>query len=106
MKDAIKGINMFRKTNVEILGLVQNMSLFQCPHCSGESHIFGTNERVEKLCKEYDIDFLGDIPLHPQISQDADMGKPTVVAEPTSARAETFLDIGRRVGQKAKLPER
>ncbi|KAF7542216.1 hypothetical protein G7Z17_g11783 [Cylindrodendrum hubeiense] len=102
-KDAVKGINMFKAVNVNILGLVQNMSLFQCPHCHGETHVFGSNERVEKMCREHEIDFLGDIPLHPNIGDDAEKGKPTVVAEPTSERASAFVSIAQDICPKIDL---
>jgi ATP-binding protein involved in chromosome partitioning len=99
-KDAVKGINMFKTVNVDILGLVQNMSLFKCPHCSGETHVFGSNDRVERLCREHEIDLLGDIPLHPSIGEDGDRGKPTVVAEPTSERALAFLKVAEMIASK------
>ncbi|KAF5641961.1 nucleotide-binding protein [Fusarium tjaetaba] len=102
-KDAAKGINMFKTVDVNILGLVQNMSLFTCPHCHGETNIFGSNARVEKLCQEHQIDFLGDIPLHPNIGDDGDRGKPTVVAEPTSERASAFLKIAQDICPKIDL---
>ncbi|KAG5797520.1 hypothetical protein H9Q69_003458 [Fusarium xylarioides] len=102
-KDAVKGINMFKTVDVNILGLVQNMSLFTCPHCHGETNIFGSNARVEKLCQEHQIDFLGDIPLHPNIGDDGDRGKPTVVAEPTSERATAFLKIAQDICPKIDL---
>lgn len=94
---------MFNKVNVNILGLVQNMSLFNCPHCHGDTHVFGSNERVERLCRDHKIDFLGDIPLHPAIGDDADLGKPTVVSEPTSERAEVFLKIAKNIAPKINL---
>jgi ATP-binding protein involved in chromosome partitioning len=97
VKDAIKGINMFKKTGVPILGMVQNMSLFQCPHCSGETHVFGSGERVAKACQDHEVAFLGDIPLHSRIGDDADSGKPTVVSEPQSARAEAYIGIARKL---------
>ncbi|KAG4258600.1 ATP-binding protein [Fusarium proliferatum] len=102
-KDAVKGINMFKTVDVNILGLVQNMSLFTCPHCHGETNIFGSNARVEELCQEHQIDFLGDIPLHPNIGDDGDRGKPTVVAEPTSERAGAFLKIAQDICPKIDL---
>ncbi|KAM0307861.1 hypothetical protein HYE67_000457 [Fusarium culmorum] len=102
-KDAVKGINMFKTVDVNILGVVQNMSLFQCPHCHGETSIFGSNARVEKLCQEHQIDFLGDIPLHPNIGDDGDRGKPTVVAEPESERAAAFLKIAQDICPKIEL---
>ncbi|KAM3494349.1 hypothetical protein MY3957_002357 [Beauveria namnaoensis] len=105
-KDAVKGINMFKTVNVDILGLVQNMSLFTCPHCNEGTHVFGSNERVEKMCSEYSIEFLGDIPLHPSIGDDAEKGKPTVVAEPESERAAAFLNIAKSIVPKIEMQER
>lgn len=102
-KDAAKGINMFRTVDVDVLGLVQNMSLFKCPHCNGETHVFGTNERVQRMCAEHKIDFLGDIPLHPNIGDDAERGKPTVVAEPTSDRGLAFTQIAQSIMSKVGL---
>lgn len=103
VKDAVKGVNMFRKTGVDILGLVQNMSLFRCPHCKGETHVFGSTERVERMCSEHGIEFLGDVPLHPSIGDDADLGKPTVVSEPESERAAAFMSIAKAIAPKIKL---
>lgn len=105
-KDAVKGINMFRTVDVNILGLIQNMSLFTCPKCNEATHVFGSNERVRNLCSEHKIDFLGDIPLHPNIGDDGEVGKPTVVAEPSSERAKTFLDIARDIAPKIGLTGR
>ncbi|KAM3559424.1 hypothetical protein ARSEF4850_004129 [Beauveria asiatica] len=105
-KDAVKGINMFKTVNVDILGLVQNMSLFTCPHCNKGTHVFGSNERVEKMCSEHSIEFLGDIPLHPNIGDDAEKGKPTVVAEPESERAAAFLSIAKSIVPKIEMQER
>ncbi|KAK9440982.1 cytosolic Fe-S cluster assembling factor NBP35 [Metarhizium brunneum] len=102
-KDAVKGINMFKAVGVNILGLVQNMSLFVCPHCHGETNVFGSNERVERLCKDHEICFLGDIPLHPNIGDDAEKGKPTVVAEPSSERASAFLRVADKILPKVGL---
>ncbi|KAK3316381.1 P-loop containing nucleoside triphosphate hydrolase protein [Apodospora peruviana] len=103
VKDAVKGINMFRKVDVPILGLVQNMSVFRCPHCHGATAVFGSSEGVRKVCEEHDMAFLGDVPLHPNIGEDGSRGKPTVVAEPASERAKVFMDIARAVGEKIGL---
>jgi ATP-binding protein involved in chromosome partitioning len=102
-KDAVKGINMFKTVDVKILGLVQNMSLFRCPHCNEESHVFGSNKRIEQLCATHDITLLGDIPLHSSIGEDGERGKPTVVAEPYSERATAFTEIARTIGSKIDL---
>lgn len=103
LKDAIKGINMFKKTDTPILGMVQNMSLFTCPHCLGRTHIFGSHSGVTHACEEYGIPFLGDVPLHASICDDADRGKPTVVAEPESERALAFMEIADEVAVKIGL---
>src|SRR5262245_46028916 len=95
---------MFGKTNVEILGLIQNMSLFQCPHCQGQTHLHGSTHRVEELCRERNIDLLADIPFDPRIGEDADAGKPTVMAEPESERASIFLNAARKIASKIALP--
>ncbi|KAI8944670.1 P-loop containing nucleoside triphosphate hydrolase protein [Xylaria longipes] len=103
VKDAVKGINMFKKVNVPLLGLVQNMSLFCCPHCHQDTAVFGSNERVKGLCHDHSIDLLGDIPLHQNVGDDGQRGKPTVIAEPESDRAKAFMDIARQVGTKIGL---
>lgn len=83
-------------TSLKILGMVQNMSSFTCPTCSSTHSIFGS-EGVSKKCKELDITLLGDIPLHASICDDADRGKPTVVAEADGIRAKAFHDIARKL---------
>jgi len=72
--------------------MIQNMSVFTCPNCNHSTHIFGS-EGVVRECANHGIDFLGDIPLHASICNDADRGMPTVVAEPESERARTFMTI-------------
>src|ERR1700753_3291456 len=96
LKDSIRGIRMFEKVNVPILGMIQNMSLFKCPCCGHEEQIFG-KDGVRDACSQLGIKFLGDIPLQSQIASDADAGKPTVVAEPESPRAEAFVKIAQEV---------
>ena len=72
--------------------MVKNMSAFTCPTCSSTHSIFGS-EGVSKKCGELGIKLLGDVPLHASICEDADRGKPTVVAEPDSVRAQVFKDL-------------
>ncbi|RDL37158.1 Cytosolic Fe-S cluster assembling factor NBP35 [Venustampulla echinocandica] len=103
LKDAIKGINMFKKMNIPLLGMVQNMSLFTCPHCNSSTHIFGSHPGVKHACEQHDVPFLGDIPLHPSICDDADRGKPTVVSEPESTRADAFMSLAQEIGRKIDL---
>ena len=96
LKDCVRGVNLFRKVDVPILGMVQNMSLFHCSNCGHEEHVFGF-DGVKKTCEEMNVEFLGDVPLHGQICKDADAGKPTVVSEPDSARAKAFRSIADQV---------
>jgi ATP-binding protein involved in chromosome partitioning len=82
--------------------MIQNMSTFLCPHCSQTTSIFG-DRGVLDHCAQNDIPFLGDIPLHASICEDADRGKPTVVAEPDSDRAKRFLEVAKLVGNVVGL---
>ena len=97
LKDAVKGITMFQKVEVPILGMVQNMSTFTCPHCNHSTHVFGS-QGVARTCAEHGIELLGDVPLDARICDDADRGKPTVVAEPDSSRGRAFLGVAEKVG--------
>lgn len=94
---------MFKTVDVSILGLIQNMSLFHCPNCDHETHIFGSNKRVEKLCEDTGLTMLGDIPLHPNIGDDGERGKPTAVAEPESVRGQAFAGIARAIAGQIGL---
>src|SRR4051812_24504022 len=97
--DARKGLNMFRKVDVPVLGIVENMSYFSCPHCGGRSDIFshgGARREAEKL----GTDFLGEVPLDMAIRETSDDGRPIVVSQPDSAHAATYRAIAERVWQK------
>lgn len=98
LKDAIKGVELFNKVNVNLLGVVCNMAGFTCPGCGNVHEIFGSMAKIRSMCDKYDLKILGEIPLHTQISNDADCGKPTVVAEPGGKRALTFNSIAQEVG--------
>jgi ATP-binding protein involved in chromosome partitioning len=103
VKDAIKGVGMFGKVGVPVLGLVQNMGVFACPGCGEKTAVFGGNERVVSMCEEHGIELLGDVPLHPNIGEDGSRGKPTVAAEPESERARVFMDVARKLAAKVGL---
>jgi ATP-binding protein involved in chromosome partitioning len=79
--------------------MVQNMSIFTCPNCFHTTHIFG-NDGVHRECQKRGIDLLGNIPLHPGICEDADKGKPSVVADPQGANAMAFLRLAETVDKK------
>lgn len=106
VQDAVRGIQLFRKANVPLLGVVQNMSVFCCPGCDKETHIFGTGEGVAKACADLDTKLLADIPLHPCIGDDAQRGKPTVVAEPDSGRAQVFLKLAQDIAATIGMEKR
>lgn len=102
LKDAVKGIAMFEKVGVGVLGMVQNMSVFVCPGCGARTSVFGS-EGVRRVCEGRGVELLGDVPLDGRICEDADRGVPTVVAEPESERAKAFMGIAERVGRKIGL---
>lgn len=97
--DARKGLKMFEKVGVPILGIVENMSTHICSNCGHEEHIFGAGGG-EQMCKDYNVDLLGSLPLDIKIREQADSGMPTVVAEPDGKIAAVYRQIGRRVAVK------
>lgn len=94
--DARKGIEMFRKVNVPVLGVVENMSLYQCEKCGHEAPIFGMGGG-EKIAQEYQTHVLGRLPLNLSIRELADAGHPSVIAEPDSPVSQTFAEIAKQV---------
>ncbi|MCF8165787.1 MAG: iron-sulfur cluster carrier protein ApbC [Rhodoferax sp.] len=97
--DARKGLKMFDKVGVPIVGIIENMSTYICPSCGHEEHVFGTGGG-QKMCQEYGADFLGSLPLNLSIREQADAGRPTVVADPDGAISEIYKTIARRVAIK------
>lgn len=94
--DARKGLKMFEKVGVPIIGIIENMSTYVCTKCGHEEHVFGTGGG-EKMCKEYGVDFLGSLPLNLSIREQADAGRPTVVADPDGAISAIYKGIARQV---------
>jgi ATP-binding protein involved in chromosome partitioning len=86
MNVAVKALGMFSKLNVPIVGVIENMSYFQCPHCSERINIFGEGGG-RKISEKFDIPFLGEIPLFPQIMEGSDKGKPVIISDPNSIQA-------------------
>ncbi|HEV2008822.1 MAG TPA: iron-sulfur cluster carrier protein ApbC, partial [Burkholderiales bacterium] len=99
LMDARKGLKMFEKVNIPILGVVENMSLHICSQCGHEEHVFGAGGGA-RMSKDYGIDLLGSLPLDISIREQADSGKPTVVADPDGRVAEIYRQIARRVAVK------
>jgi ATP-binding protein involved in chromosome partitioning len=94
--DAKKGLKMFEKVGIPILGIVENMSMHVCSNCGHEEHIFGAGGG-ERMAREYGVDILGQLPLDISIRERTDAGQPTVVSQPESRIAETYRAIARRV---------
>ncbi|MGH1480187.1 MAG: iron-sulfur cluster carrier protein ApbC [Geminicoccales bacterium] len=90
--DARKALNMFRKVDVPILGIVENMSYFACPHCGERSEIF-SHGGARQTAETYGVDFLGEIPLDLDIRINSDSGRPVVVSNPSGPQARCYLDI-------------
>ncbi len=99
LMDARKGLKMFEKVNIPILGIVENMSLHICSKCGHEEHVFGSGGG-DRMAKDYGIDLLGSLPLDIKIREQADSGQPTVVADPHGRSAEIYRQIARRVAVK------
>jgi ATP-binding protein involved in chromosome partitioning len=94
--DAKKGLNMFRKVDVPVLGIIENMSYFSCPHCGQRSDIFD-HGGARREAERFGVDFLGEIPLDIAIRETSDGGHPIVVSDPKSPHAAAYRDIARKV---------
>ena len=97
--DARKGLKMFEKVEVPVLGIVENMSIHVCSECGHAEHIFGKGGGL-RMATESDVDYLGALPLDHTICQQADEGMPTVIAEPDSKNTELYKDISRSMSAK------
>jgi len=96
LQDARKAIEMFRQMKVDIVGMVENMSYFVCPHCQHEIDIFSRGG-AEKTAKQFDVAFLGNVQLDPDIRKSGDSGRPTVLEGENSPHAKSLYDFARRV---------
>ncbi len=94
--DAVKGVNMFKKVDVPILGIIENMSYYLCPKCGTRADIFG-HAGAKVAAEEMKVPFLGEIPLHIDIRENADNGTPIVFAEPESRFTAVYEDIAAKV---------
>src|SRR5205814_2506880 len=93
--DARKGLKMFEKVGVPIVGIVENMSIHVCSKCGHAEAIFGEGG-AQRMCKDYDVPFLGGLPLDIRIREQADSGRPTVVADPDGQIAQIYKEIARK----------
>ena len=97
--DARKGLKMFEKVEVRVLGVVENMSMHVCSQCGHVEHIFGSGGGA-RMAAQYGVQLLGELPLDIRIREDADGGAPTVIAEPGSARAQAYFRMARRTAAR------
>ena len=97
--DAKKGLKMFEKVGVPILGIVENMAVYCCPNCGHTEHIFGA-DGGRKMAAQYEVDYLGALPLNLSIRVQADAGRPTVVSEPDGEIAGLYQQVARQVAVK------
>ena len=103
--DVKKSIAMFRKTEVPILGLVENMSVFICPNCGHAHHIFGQGG-ARQTADKMDLNFLGEIPLLPRIREMSDAGTPVMIESPDGPEAKAFLAVAEKVAEALKTADR
>jgi ATP-binding protein involved in chromosome partitioning len=94
MNVAVKALGMFSKLNVPIVGVIENMSYLQCPHCNEQINIFGRGGG-QKISEKFDIPFLGEIPLFPQIMEGSDKGKPVIISDPDSIQANALRKMAK-----------
>ena len=102
--DAKKGVEMFRKVNIPVLGVVENMAVHICSNCGHAEHLFGEGGG-EKLATQYGVELLASLPLSMLIREQADGGKPTAMAEPESQIAMVYQELARHVGARIVLQE-
>ncbi len=96
LQDARKGIEMFRKVNIPVLGIVENMALHVCSECGHREHIFGS-DGGERIARDYNTELLGSLPLDKAIREQTDGGHPTVLAEPDGNVSAIYGEIARKV---------
>lgn len=99
--DAVKGVNMFKRVDVPILGIIENMSYYVCPHCGTRADIFG-HEGARTTAGELGVPFLGEVPLHIDIRTNADNGTPIVLSEPDSPYTKAYMEIAAKLLDELK----
>ena len=105
LADARKGLKMFERVEVPVLGIIENMSVFVCPGCGHEEHVFGAGGG-ERMAADHGVTLLGQLPLAREIRADADDGQPTVAKDPEGAIARRYRDTARRVAARLSLNPR
>lgn len=102
LRIALKSLRMFMKLKVEIIGIVENMSYFVCPHCGSRTEIFGYGN-THKVCKELNVPFLGEIPLAPEVRESGDLGRPVIIRDPQSPASKALMELAERVAARVSV---
>ena len=102
MNVAVKAIGMFNKLNVPIVGIIENMSYLQCPHCNEQISLFGKGGG-KKISEDFGLPFISEIPLHPGIRESSDVGKPTIISEPDSVQSQVFTKAAKLVAGRISI---
>ncbi|MFL6362362.1 MAG: Mrp/NBP35 family ATP-binding protein [Nitrososphaeraceae archaeon] len=102
MNVAVKAVGMFNKLNVPIVGVVENMSYLECPHCKEHIHIFGKGGG-QKVSEQFNVPFIGEIPLHPQIMEGSDIGNPVTISEPNSMQSLAFSKVAKMIAGRISI---
>jgi ATP-binding protein involved in chromosome partitioning len=102
VSDVRKAVGMFRQLNIPVLGVIENMSYFVCPHCSERTEIFGTGGG-RQMGEDLGIPFLGEVPIDTRVRSGSDEGRPIVDAEPDAPAAKAFLDLSSRVAAQISI---
>jgi len=102
MNVAVKAVGMFNKLNIPIVGVIENMSYLQCPHCNEHIHIFGKGGG-QRVSEQFNIPFIGEIPLHAHIMEGSDQGKPITISEPESVQSHAFIKVAKSVAGRISV---
>jgi len=102
MNVAVKAIGMFNKLNVPIVGVIENMSYLECPHCNEKIHTFGKGGG-QKVSEQYNIPFIGEIPLHHQIMEGSDVGNPVLISHPNSNQSHVFSKVAKTIAGRISV---
>ena len=102
MNVAVKAVGMFNKLNIPIVGVIENMSYLLCPHCNEQIHIFGKGGG-QRVSEQFNIPFIGEIPLHAHIMEGSDQGKPITISEPESVQSHAFINVAKSVAGRISV---
>jgi ATP-binding protein involved in chromosome partitioning len=102
MNVAVKAIGMFNKLNVPIVGIIENMSYLECPHCNEQISLFGKGGG-KKISEDFGLPFISEIPLHPGIRESSDVGKPTIISEPDSVQSQVFTKAAKLIAGRISI---